>query len=156
MQRQEFRRAFPGEIGDLSFPPRAVESYVQDLMGAVDLRGVEDAGLKVVVDCAGGVAAMVLPTLLEPGRRRGARRQRPPGRSRPDRDLRDATGAALRRLGALVGSSGADFGVRYDPVGERIRLVDETGIGARRPAGPARLPRPVAAEVPGLAAWLCR
>ena len=33
LQRQEFRRAFPGEIGDLSFPPRAVESYVQDLHG---------------------------------------------------------------------------------------------------------------------------
>jgi len=34
---------------------------------------------------------------------------------------------ALRRLGALVASSEAAFGVRFDPVGERIWLVDDTG-----------------------------
>ena len=39
LQRHEFRRAFPGEIGDLSFPPRAVESYAQDLLRTVDLTG---------------------------------------------------------------------------------------------------------------------
>ena len=126
LQRQEFRRAFPGEIGDLSFPPRAVESYVQDLMGAIDLRGVEDAGLKVVVDCAGGVAALVLPSLLS---RVGVEVLVVNGRL-DDHDPTETSAvrrAGLRKLGALVGSSGADFGVRYDPVGERIRLVDETG-----------------------------
>jgi mannose-1-phosphate guanylyltransferase / phosphomannomutase len=126
LQRQEFRRAFPGEIGDLSFPPRAVESYVQDLMRAVDLRGVKDAGLKVVVDCAGGVAAMVLPSLLS---RVGVEVLVVNGRL-DDHDPTETSAtrrAGLRRLGALVASSGSDFGVRYDPVGERIRLVDETG-----------------------------
>ena len=43
LQRGEFRRAFPGEIGDLSFPPRAVESYAQDLLTTVDLSGVAEA-----------------------------------------------------------------------------------------------------------------
>ncbi len=126
LQRQEFRRAFPGEIGDLSFPPRAVESYVQELMSAIDLSGVSEAKLKVVIDCAGGVASMVLPSLL--------------GRvdvevlivnGRLDDDAPTETSAkrrsGLRRLGSLVESSGADFGVRYDPVGERIRIVDDTG-----------------------------
>jgi mannose-1-phosphate guanylyltransferase/phosphomannomutase len=126
LQRQEFRRAFPGEIGDLSFPPRAVESYVQDLMGAIDLRGVEDAQLKVVVDCAGGVAAMVLPTLLS---RIGVEVLVVNGRLNDHHptETRASRRTGLRKLGALVGSSGADFGVRYDPIGERIRLVDETG-----------------------------
>jgi mannose-1-phosphate guanylyltransferase/phosphomannomutase len=126
LQRQEFRRAFPGEIGDLSFPPRAVDSYVQDLMSTVDLRGIEDADLKIVVDCAGGVAALVLPTLLS---RVGVEvlvvnarlDDSAPTETRPIRR------AALRRLGSLVASSGADFGLRYDPVGERIHLVNETG-----------------------------
>jgi mannose-1-phosphate guanylyltransferase/phosphomannomutase len=35
--------------------------------------------------------------------------------------------AALRRLGDLVASARAAFGVRFDSVGERIWLVDETG-----------------------------
>src|SRR5207249_3137134 len=33
----------------------------------------------------------------------------------------------LAQLQRLVGSSGAGFGVLFDAVGERIRLVDETG-----------------------------
>ena len=35
--------------------------------------------------------------------------------------------AGLRRLSELVSSSRASFGVRFDPVGERIRIVDEKG-----------------------------
>src|SRR3954447_10395695 len=62
--RQEFRRAFPGEIAELSFPSRLLDSYSQDLLNAIDTRGVRDAGLKVVVDAAGGAAALVLPNLL--------------------------------------------------------------------------------------------
>ncbi len=126
LQRQEFRRAFPGEIGDLSFPPRAVESYVQDLLRAVDLRGVGEAELKVVVDCAGGVAALVLPTLLG---RVGVEVLVVNGRLDDNEPTETSATrrAGLRRLASLVASSGADFGVRYDPVGERIRLVDETG-----------------------------
>jgi mannose-1-phosphate guanylyltransferase/phosphomannomutase len=34
---------------------------------------------------------------------------------------------ALRRLGEMVASSKAAFGVRFDPVGERISLVNEMG-----------------------------
>src|SRR5215469_16514419 len=62
--RQEYRRAFPGEIAELNYPPRVVESYASELLRCVDISGVQDAGLKVVLDCAGGTAALVLPSLL--------------------------------------------------------------------------------------------
>ena len=62
--RQEYRRAFPGEIAELTYPPRVVESYARELLRCVDMTGVRDAGLKVVVDCAGGTASLVLPALL--------------------------------------------------------------------------------------------
>src|SRR6202043_296808 len=62
--RQEFRRAFPGEIAELSYPPRVVELYTHELLRCVNLNGVRDAGLKVVADCAGGTASLVLPSLL--------------------------------------------------------------------------------------------
>ncbi len=38
-----------------------------------------------------------------------------------------AVRADLHRLGELVSSFGAAFGVRFDPVGERIALVDDKG-----------------------------
>jgi mannose-1-phosphate guanylyltransferase / phosphomannomutase len=125
--RQEFRRAFPGEIADLTNPSRTLEDYSQEVMRCVDTTGVLDAGLKVVIDTAGGTAALVLPTLL--------------GRigidvltvnNRLDESSPTETIAehmrALERLGELVASSRAAFGVRFDPVGERISLVDERGV----------------------------
>ncbi|MGN6089280.1 MAG: sugar phosphate nucleotidyltransferase [Actinomycetales bacterium] len=124
--RQEYRRAFPGEIGDLDYPPRMMERYVKAVVHAVDLDGVADSGMKIVVDTGNGTAGLVLPALL--------------GRLPVDvhivnNGLDDATPtetreqrrAALARLGDLVASSGAAFGVRFDPVGERISLVDEKG-----------------------------
>jgi mannose-1-phosphate guanylyltransferase/phosphomannomutase len=38
------------------------------------------------------------------------------------------TRAGLQRLAELVSSSRADFGVRFDPVGERLTLVDDRGV----------------------------
>ncbi len=124
--RQEFRRAFPGEIAELSFPSRLLDTYAQDLLAATDTTGVAEAGLKVVVDAAGGAAALVLPTLL--------------GRLGVDvltvnNRLDDVTTTeslaahmqAVHRLGELVSSSRAAFGVRFDHVGERLTLVDERG-----------------------------
>lgn len=125
-ERQEFRRAFPGEIGDLDNPSRVIESYSKHLLDHVDLRGLGEGQLKVVVDAGGGTASLVLPMLL--------------GRLPIDvltvnnrlddlhpTETREERRAALRRLGDLVSSSGAAFGVRFDPVGERLSLVDETG-----------------------------
>src|SRR6476620_3738275 len=62
--RQEYRRAFPGEIAELSYPPRVVESYAADLVQNAGMTGVREAELKVVADCAGGTASLVLPSLL--------------------------------------------------------------------------------------------
>ncbi len=124
--RQEYRRAFPGEIAELRFPPRVVETYVNALLRCVDMSGVREAGMKVVVDCAGGTASLVMPSLL--------------GRVGVDvltvnNRLDDASPTEtiaerrrdLQRLAELVGSSRAAFGVRFDPVGERVSLVDEMG-----------------------------
>jgi mannose-1-phosphate guanylyltransferase / phosphomannomutase len=124
--RQEFRRAFPGEIAELTYPPRTVEWYTRELIRCVDMTGVREAGMKIVVDCAGGTSSLVMPSLL--------------GRigvdvltinNRLDEVSPTETVAQLRagmqRLSEVVSSSRAAFGVRFDPVGERIRIVDEKG-----------------------------
>ena len=124
--RGEFRRAFPGEIGDLSFPPRIMEGYAHELLRCVDTTGLPDAGLKVVVDTGGGTASLVLPSLL--GRLgidvltiNNGLDEKSPTETTAERL------EAVQRLGQLVSSSKAAFGVHFDPVGERISLVDERG-----------------------------
>ena len=106
--------------------PGVVESYASELLRCVDMSGVQDAALKVVLDCAGGTAALVLPSLL--------------GRigvdvhtlnNRLDEEQPTHTLAQLRadmqRLAEVVASSRAAFGVRFDQVAERIHLVDDRG-----------------------------
>ncbi|GAB2485721.1 mannose-1-phosphate guanyltransferase [Streptosporangium sandarakinum] len=124
--RQEFRRAFPGEIAELRFPPRTVEDYTHELLRHVDMRGVRDADMKIVVDCAGGTSALVLPSLLG---RVGVEVLTVNNRlddASPTETLAERR-RDLQRLSELVSSSRAAFGVRFDPVGERIALVDELG-----------------------------
>ncbi len=124
--RQEFRRAFPGEIAELTYPPRVVEWYTRELLRCVNMNTVQETGMKVVADCAGGTTSLVLPNLL--------------GRigidvltinNRLDEVLPTETvaqrRAGLQRLSEVVSSSRASFGVRFDQVGERIRIVDEKG-----------------------------
>ncbi len=125
--RQEFRRAFPGEIADLTYPSRTLEDYSHELLRFIDISGIAEAGLKVVIDTAGGTAALILPTLLA---RIGIDVLTVNNRldeTAPTETLSEHM-RALERLGELVASSHAAFGVRFDPVGERISLVDERGV----------------------------
>jgi mannose-1-phosphate guanylyltransferase/phosphomannomutase len=124
--RQEFRRAFPDEIGELRFPARTADIYTQDLLDRVDTTGLAEADLKVVLDTSGGAASLVLPTLLG---RLGIDVLTVNGRVDDHVALQSAADSerALSRLGGLVASSRAAFGVRFDHVGERITIVDDRG-----------------------------
>jgi mannose-1-phosphate guanylyltransferase / phosphomannomutase len=124
--RQEYRRAFPGEIAELTYPPRVVEAYTQELLRCVDMTGVYGAGLRVVADCAGGTTSLVMPGLLGKIGVDVLTVNNRLDESAPTQSLA-AMRADLHRLGELVSSFGAAFGVRFDPVGERIALVDDKG-----------------------------
>ncbi|MFX4293959.1 mannose-1-phosphate guanyltransferase [Streptomyces bohaiensis] len=124
--RQEFRRAFPGEIGDLRFPASVFDAYTGSVLRAVDTSGVREAGMKVVVDAAHGSASLVLPSLLG---KLGVDALTINGgldEARPTETAEDRA-AALVRLGEIVASARAAFGVRFDPVGEQLSVVDERG-----------------------------
>jgi mannose-1-phosphate guanylyltransferase/phosphomannomutase len=92
----------------------------------VNLAGVNSAGLKVVADCAGGTVSLVLPTLLGSlGVDVHTLNNRLDEVTPTQTVAQDRAG--MQRLAEVVSSSRAAFGVRFDPVGERIHLVDEKG-----------------------------
>ena len=124
--RQEYRRAFPGEIAELSYPPRVVEAYTHELLRSVDMTGVFGAGLRVVADCAGGTTSLVMPGLLGKIGVDVLTVNNRLDEARPTQSMA-AVRADMHRLAELVSSFGAAFGVRFDPVGERIALVDDKG-----------------------------
>src|SRR6266516_169799 len=62
--REEFRRAFGREMGELRYPPRSIELYTAALLDTIDVRAVRERGFKLVIDAGGGTSLLVLPHLL--------------------------------------------------------------------------------------------
>ena len=62
--REDFRRVLAREIGDIGFPPRALEYYTAALIESVDLSKAREAGLKLVLDYSFGTTSFVMPNLL--------------------------------------------------------------------------------------------
>jgi mannose-1-phosphate guanylyltransferase / phosphomannomutase len=122
--RQEFRRAAWDEVGEITFPARAAESYVQDLLDTLDADAIRSRGFRLVVDYSFSAASLVLPLLL------GALEIEAVA-SHPyvsERKAFPAGGGLSEALGQtkrLVRAIGADFGVVLDPPAERIYLVDD-------------------------------
>ncbi len=126
LAREDFRRAFAGDIGDIVFPPRALEYYTAALEDGVDAERLRDRAFKVVLDYSFGAASLALPAVLA---KVGADvlGVNPFAATRPSAlGLRDRE-ARVARIGTLVRSSGSDIGLVIDPGGETSTIVDGTG-----------------------------
>ncbi|HEX7167240.1 MAG TPA: mannose-1-phosphate guanyltransferase [Acidimicrobiales bacterium] len=122
--REDFRRAFAADIGDIAFPGRALEFYTAGLVRSVDVDAIRGAGSKVVLDYAYGSASLAMPNVLA---KLGADvlavnpYAATAGAASFDRR------AQARHVADLVRTSRATLGAVLDPDGERITLVDDTG-----------------------------
>jgi mannose-1-phosphate guanylyltransferase/phosphomannomutase len=123
-QREDYRRVLPEEIGDISFPIRALEDYTEELRGIVDPATIHARHFKLVIDYAYGPTSYALPNVL-------ANLQADvlgvnPYASTYGRLTFDPR-AAAERVSALVRTSGAHLGALFDPDGDRLTLVDDEG-----------------------------
>ena len=122
--REDFRRAFAADIGDIEFPPHAIEYYTAALMRTVDADAIRAAGPKVVLDYAYGTTSFVMPNVL----------------SKLGADVlsvnpfAQTAGAATfdveahaARVAEFVRAASAQLGAVIDPDGERITLIDDEG-----------------------------
>jgi mannose-1-phosphate guanylyltransferase/phosphomannomutase len=122
--REDFRRVFPGEIGDIGFPPRHLEQYSVALEAAVDIARISASGSKVVVDYSFGATSFVMPNVLA---KLGADVlavnpfASTAGVMAWDREEH------AESVARLVRASGATLGAVMDPDGEHLTLVDDTG-----------------------------
>ena len=120
--REDFRRAFAADIGDIAFPPRALEYYSNALMATIDADAIRTAGFKVVVDYGYGSTSFVMPNVLS---KLGADvlsvnpYAATAGAAAFDWDTQCAYVSDLVRM------SGAHLGAVIDPDGERISLIDD-------------------------------
>ena len=124
--REDYRRAAHNKLGELEFPPRALEQYTAGLMNALDVKAIRARAPKVVVDYAFGASSLVGPSLM--GRlgcdvlsvNAFTDEHRP---VLVTEDLR----RLLEHLTEHVRKSGSDLGVLLEPGGETAHLIDDKG-----------------------------
>lgn len=122
--REDFRRVFPSEIGDIDYAPRALEHYATAIESMVDLPAIRAYAPKVVADYGYGAVSFIMPNLLA---KLGAEvlainpYASTSGAVGFDRD----DNAAL--VADLVTSSRAAMGVMFSPGGQQLSVVDDSG-----------------------------
>ena len=122
--REDFRRSFAADIGDIGYPARALEYYTAGLMQTVDAPAIQAARLKIVLDYSYGTASFTMPSVLA---KLGAEVLAiNPYASTSQAVAFDARSHAIE-VARLVEVSGAHLGAVLDPDGERLTLVDDSG-----------------------------
>lgn len=126
LYREDYRRAFAADIGDIAYPPRTLEFYTSALMSTVDGDRLRDRAYKVVLDYSFGAASIVMPSVLA---KIGAEVLA----VNPFASTASATAALeekavrVERLADLVRASGSQLGMVIDPDGEIATLIDDEG-----------------------------
>ncbi len=123
--RADARRAPFTQVGELDYPARVRESYAEDLLAGLDVDSIRHRRFRLVIDYAYSPASAVTPLVLGPLKVEvvSARGLPAHGTREDGASLRETVGQAKR----LVEAVGADVGVAFDVLGERIYLVDEKG-----------------------------
>jgi mannose-1-phosphate guanylyltransferase/phosphomannomutase len=126
LYREDFRRAFGGDIGDIVFPPRSLEFYSAALERVVDIERVRSRGFKLVLDYSFGAASIVMPSLLT---KLGAEvlAVNPFASTSAATSTAEVRDVQVARLAELVQVSGSDLGFVIDPEGELAVVVDDRG-----------------------------
>ena len=124
--REDFRRAFLDEVGQIEYPPDPTERYIESFLACVDRDRIRatapQAHPQIVVDMSHGLGGDTLSTILNRldvdylplnGPKLGA--------------LRDQFRHQLQHMAKIMGVLDAGVGVKLDVGGERVFLIDERG-----------------------------
>lgn len=124
--REEFRRAFFNEMGEIIYSARTNEFYVEALLKAISRQVLDTCRLKIIIDYGRGSSSLVMPYLA--------------GKLNCDivsinafTDEAKSTLSkeefenSLKQLSSMVSVFNADFGLLIDSASEKVFLIDDRG-----------------------------
>jgi len=121
--RGEIRRVAGTDVGRITYPARARETYASDLLSTLNVDAVRARGFRIVVDYGFSAASYVLPLVLDPlGVEVVAAHEFP---SDGNESAAGPLAASIGQAKRLVAAIGADLGAIFDRPAERLYLVDE-------------------------------
>ena len=124
--REDFRRAESDQVGDISFPSRGIDYYIEAFLNSVVDGPIRERRFKIVVDYAYGSATQVFPSLLGKLGAEVVSLNAFVDETKMTRAAEEFQ-ASLKQLGTIVPTLGADFGVVLDSGAQKISISDEKG-----------------------------
>ncbi len=126
--REDFRRVYLDEIGNIDYAPSPVEKYTQEFFKRIDIAGLgsNPKGRRIIVDYSSANTSAILPHILD---KMGcdvvalnAALDEAKLFSTPEQFQE-----SMKRLGVIASTLDADLGLKLDSSGEKLFAVDNRG-----------------------------
>lgn len=124
--REDFNRAPYNQVGKVEYPITVKQSYFEDVLAHVDVKTIEKAKFKVVIDYSFGAASLTLPALLGELDCEVVSLNAFLDSQRLSKD-KAVFDFQIQQLSKIVKSLKADIGFLIDAGAEKIFIVDEKG-----------------------------
>lgn len=124
--REDFPRVTFDEVGNIDYPVRVTQSYLQDFLNHIDTSAIESAKPRIVIDYSYGAATQVFPSILGSLDCEVISLNALLDPKKMTRTAR-AFEQALNQLSKIVKSTAANAGFLLDAGAEKVFCVDERG-----------------------------
>ncbi|MBS1560873.1 MAG: NTP transferase domain-containing protein [Bacteroidetes bacterium] len=121
---EDIKRVPQAEVGQLRFPERSIEQYVNRFLEMIDVNLVSNRSFKLLADYSFGLSSTVFPSILGELHCKVLSMNNYVDASHfadPLTDVLDESATIMRSLGY-------ELGFKIDPSSEKIAMVDERGI----------------------------
>jgi mannose-1-phosphate guanylyltransferase/phosphomannomutase len=123
---EDFPRVKQDEVGGVTFPERAQESYIEKFLSTINVEAISAAKFKLVIDYSSGIASSIFPNILGSFHAQVLSQNAyldPRKLTRNKAEFDDA----VDQLTHIVISLGYDVGFMLDAGAEKCFVVDENG-----------------------------
>lgn len=123
---EDFPRAKQDDVGGVSFPERAQESYIQKFLSTINVDAIAQSKFKLVVDYSSGIASSIFPNILGSFDAQVLSQNAYLDAKKITRTSEEFD-TNVEQLSHIVTSLGYDVGFILDAGAERCLIVDENG-----------------------------
>ncbi len=123
---EDFARSPYDAVGNISFPERTTESYIDRFIATINTQAIRTAGLKLVVDYSNGIASTIFPHILGNLNVQAVSLHAYLDSRKLTRTEQEIA-ESIRELSYVVTSLKYDVGCMLNPGAERLFVVDENG-----------------------------
>jgi mannose-1-phosphate guanylyltransferase / phosphomannomutase len=123
---EDFARSSYDTVGQIRFPERSTESYIERAYASLNVQAIRSGGLKLVIDYSNGIASTIFPNILGNLNVQTVSLNAYLDSQKLTRS-KELSEQSLRELSHVVTSLQYDVGCVLDPGAEKMTVIDERG-----------------------------